>query len=467
MKNFKKKRPSFTVNINNLKKEKDRKKYSKSQKTLKLNPNELINNFDSYIELTDLNNLFTNSENYHSKKLDERNNNFYLNNTQFSSVYAEEINYNIDATNKNFHDTTDSSKIKKENEYINNNSYITKTSEQKEYLIEEKNRYIQELEKKIQAQENSINNLLNYKKKIEAKLLENKNNNFSSLENNLIYDYSNKKMVKKLNREENKINDYKHKSYKEINLNKNGKNFTDKYNILYSKYLQLNNDFKFLNSNNKNYKTQINNIQDKYDKIEKEYKILKNLLEEKNEIIEKQKIEINEIKNKENNKNCQIQYIIGGEEEKEVIKNLKQQVEIFRKDLVLSQAMVNSLKSEIEHLTKIKNSNNDLNNSFDKYVITFNNNNSKSPISQNNIYYNHNMEDNPKNLLISLNNKNQLLTKVLAENNELRNKLKKFDSFPSSEFIIDVDYNEKREEEMNKKLVKKYEDKFIYFNNYY
>lgn len=71
----------------------------------------------------------------------------------------------------------DSSKIKKEylididndfNFYKDND--ISKNSTQKEYWLEEKNRYIQELEKKIQLQENTINNLVKYKSRFEEKI---------------------------------------------------------------------------------------------------------------------------------------------------------------------------------------------------------------------------------------------------------------------------------------------------------
>jgi hypothetical protein len=67
-------------------------------------------------------------------------------------------------------------------------------------------------------------------------------------------------------------------------------------------------------------------------------------------------------------------------------------------------------------------------------------------------------------LIISQNNKNKLLAKVLQENNLLRNKLKKFDSFLPN-FIDICDENDI--EEINKEnLIKKYEEKFKYFNDY-
>ena len=479
MKDYKIKKNSFTIDISNLKKEKKRNKYSRSQKCLKLKPKELFND-ESPFENSQLNNSF--SLNSQKEKANVKHKNCYFDKSNLSCLYDEEINYDIETTNKNIHDTTDSSQTKKEKEnniekgkinsynYYNNN--LNKTTAQKEYWFEEKNKYIQELEKKIRSQENSINNLIKYKKIIEEKFTPNNENiiNFASLENDMNYDYSNKKMVKKLNRDDIIINRYNHKDYNKINLIKEEeKNFQYKYNELYSKYLQLNNDFKYLNNNKSHYLKEINQITIKYEKLQKEYKLLKNKYDEINNIIDIQRKEIKQLKNKETS-NYKIQYILGGKEEKEVIKNLKQQAEVLKKDLVLSQAMVNSLKSEIEQLTKNNNVNN---NTFDSNIITFNNNknNSTTPIfksdqtiSFKDIYYKNN-EESPQNLINSINNKNQLLTKVLEENNNLRNELKKYGSFPSSTFIID-DFNERKDEIIYKNTIKKYEEKFKYFNDY-
>ena len=476
-----------------------RNKYSRSHKTLNIYPKESINDFDITKESYVLNNSLTISDNYQTdKKKLKKNPNLKRNNP--NDLYTEEINYNInDTSNKNFHETTDSSQIKKNGNYIENddddevNDYnfynnLHRNSSQKEYWFEEKNKYIQELEKKIQSQESTIDNLLKYKKVFEEKISNLNNNNnevkkfkFASLENDINYDYGNKKLVKKLNKEDietkTNISKFHNNNYQKNNNNindlnrpKNNNNSQDKYNDLYSKYLQLNNDFKYLNNNN-NSLNEINQLKNKYIKLQEEYKILKNKIEEKNNIIENQRNELNKIKNSENS-NCKIQYIVGGEEEKEVIKNLKQQVEMFRKDLVLSQAMVNSLKSEIVQLNK-RNNNLKKNNSIDKFTFTFNDNKSinKSitPASQNGKTINYNdiiyNNESAQNLINSINNKNELLTKVLSENNKLRNKLKKFDSFLPE--FMDMNKNKEIEEELNdKQIIKKYEEKFKYFNGY-
>ena len=185
----------------------DKNKFSNSQKSFKLAPRELINNFEYPLETAGFNNSINNSVNNQNK-----NKNYNLDNTQTCEFYDEEINYNID--NNNIRDTMDSSKIKKEylvdidndfNFYKDND--ISKNSTQKEYWLEEKNRYIQELEKKIQLQENTINNLVKYKSRFEEKIktVNSKDskkipiNNFSfvSLRNDLSYDCAHKKLMKK------------------------------------------------------------------------------------------------------------------------------------------------------------------------------------------------------------------------------------------------------------------------------
>jgi hypothetical protein len=491
-------------NINNiyLKNEKNRTTYSSSQKNLKLCPKELMNKFeDDPLDMAG----FKTSKNCRIKKIIiDRNKKFYLNNSPTSELYQEEINYNIDTT-KNYHDTTDSSKVKVKNEVENdeatNDFYFydnNQTFKQKDYWLEEKNKYIQELEKKIQSQENIISNLYQFKNNLNDKIQNENdingtntiiinNSNFSSSEND-INNNIDKKLYKKLSFKDVKNRTYMHNFNNDIepdkcNENKKvyyskGKNQNDKYNILYSKYLQLSNDFKYLShSNSLNEKNQIKR---NFMKLQQEYSLLKLRIVEKDKIIEKQKKEIEELKKNKDNSNCKIQYILGGEEEKEVIKNLKKQVEVFRKDLVLSQAMVNSLKSEIEQLNKDKNnsaininycstnSNSKTNNTLDKNLFTFNENTRQSlpitPQSQfaQTINYNESINfNNPQSLVNSLKNKDNLLTKILEENNELRKRLKNFDSV-LPEFNV---MNDKKEE-MKLKTFKKFEENFKYFNEY-
>ena len=409
-----------------------------------------------------------------------------------NELYEEEINYNIDST-KNNHDTTyftnHYKNIKKDDSnFLNNENIMDKKYAQKEYWLEEKNSYIKELEKKIKKQNNIINGLLNNESSSKITNSQDKVSNSSSY---LDYNLENKNMIRKLSRKgkinrtfiddlpnnelnideaTNNSNKYSTKS----KMSNDRAKPKDKYDKLYSKYLNLLNDFKYLNNNKNNNENSLNKLKNKYNSLLEETKNLKSKINSKNKIIKNQQKQITEIKKVKNENN---------EEEKDLIKNLREQTEAFRKDLVLSQAMVNSLKAEIEVLKKSNNFDNsqfsnkrnkNLNKSnkiFDKYNFTFNsnNNNQSGSISPKNDFerYNNIINNNDylsNNLNSSLDNKDKLLTKVLQENNLLRNRLKKFDSFLPN--FVDV-YDQNDFEELNKEnLIKNYEEKFQYFSFY-
>ena len=409
-----------------------------------------------------------------------------------NELYEEEINYNIDST-KNNHDTTyftnHYKNIKKDDSnFLNNENIMDKKYAQKEYWLEEKNSYIKELEKKIKKQNNIINGLLNNESSSKITNSQDKVSNSSSY---LDYNLENKNMIRKLSRKgkinrtfiddlpnnelnideaTNNSNKYSTKS----KMSNDRAKPKDKYDKLYSKYLNLLNDFKYLNNNKNNNENSLNKLKNKYNSLLEETKNLKSKINSKNKIIKNQQKQITEIKKVKNENN---------EEEKDLIKNLREQTEAFRKDLVLSQAMVNSLKAEIEVLKKSNNFDNSQfsnkrnknlnkgNKMFDKYNFTFNsnNNNQSGSISPKNDFerYNNIINNNDylsNNLNSSLDNKDKLLTKVLQENNLLRNRLKKFDSFLPN--FVDV-YDQNDFEELNKEnLIKNYEEKFQYFSFY-
>ena len=409
-----------------------------------------------------------------------------------NELYEEEINYNIDST-KNNHDTTyftnHYKNIKKDDSnFLNNENIMDKKYAQKEYWLEEKNSYIKELEKKIKKQNNIINGLLNNESSSKITNSQDKVSNSSSY---LDYNLENKNMIRKLSRK-GKINrtfidDLPNNDLNNDEATNNSNKYStkskmsndrtkpkDKYDKLYSKYLNLLNDFKYLNNNKNNNENSLNKLKNKYNSLLEETKNLKSKINSKNKIIKNQQKQITEIKKVKNENN---------EEEKDLIKNLREQTEAFRKDLVLSQAMVNSLKAEIEVLKKSNNFDNsqfsnkrnkNLNKSnkmFDKYNFTFNsnNNNQSGSISPKNDFERYNNIINnsdylSNNLNSSLDNKDKLLTKVLQENNLLRNRLKKFDSFLPN--FVDV-YDQNDFEELNKEnLIKNYEEKFQYFSFY-
>ena len=147
-------------------------------------------------------------------------------------------------------------------------------------------------------------------------------------------------------------------------------------------------------------------------------------------------------------------------EEKEMIKNLKEQVKTFREQLVLSQAMVNSLRSEIEQYKKSGNDSDNYNND-----VKYNNiqsNNLRNNLPNINDYINNNsLKDENENLKTSLKNNNILLSKVLEENNRLREK-----HYGNENINIKDNQNNQYEIINLKNTLNQYENKLDYFNDY-
>ena len=446
------------------------------------------------------------SSNIHSHELFHKkfplkniiNNNSSKSTSQYNELlYDEEINYNIDST-KPVHDTIYCTNLQKDNKkfdtnLLSNEEILDKNIVQKDYWLEEKNSYIKQLEKKIKKQNNIINGLLNNENSSNSKNL---NNNDKSNNNSFMdYNYENKKMFKKLNQKNQKsktfieennnsnndisinntFNSYmnnNNSNNKYISNSNTSKTNNDKYDSLYSKYLNLFNDFKYLN-NNKNNEKSLNKLKTKYNSLLEENNNLKSKLKSKNKLIKNQQKEIEKMKSI-NSKRLNIS---NNNQDKELIKELQEQCETLRKNLVLSQAMVNSLKTEIDFLKKSNSNSIEKNGGgkkkiltgIDKYNFTFNDNASVSP--KNNLEQSINLNNNDyskMDLVNSLNNKNKLLTKVLQENNLLRNRLKKFDSFLPN--FIDVydneEFEELNKEQLRENLIKKYEEKFQYFSSY-
>ena len=446
------------------------------------------------------------SSNIHSHELFHKkfplknimNNNSSKSTSQYNELlYDEEINYNIDST-KPVHDTTYCTNLQKDNKkfdtnLLSNEEILDKNIVQKDYWLEEKNSYIKQLEKKIKKQNNIINGLLNNENSSNSKNL---NSNDKSNNNSFMdYNYENKKMFKKLNQKNQKsktfieennnsnndisinntFNSYmnnNNSNNKYISNSNTSKTNNDKYDSLYSKYLNLFNDFKYLN-NNKNNEKSLNKLKTKYNSLLEENNNLKSKLKSKNKLIKNQQKEIEKMKSI----NAKRLNISNNNQDKELIKELQEQCETLRKDLVLSQAMVNSLKTEIDFLKKSNSNSIEKNGGgkkkiltgIDKYNFTFNDNASVSP--KNNLEQSINLNNNDyskMDLVNSLNNKNKLLTKVLQENNLLRNRLKKFDSFLPN--FIDVydneEFEELNKEQLRENLIKKYEEKFQYFSSY-
>ena len=265
---------------------------------------------------------------------------------------------------------------------------------------------IKNLEKKINEKDKQISELLEYKN-----LCENK---FKEVEPSLKF-RSNKEIYE---------NEKSNSSYISLKNNKNNGNKIMKYNKTKSdlyinqepsdkndklliKYLNLLEDYNYLKNNTIS-------TQD-YTEIKSKYNQIKN----QNSLL------LKKINNKEN--------------ENETIQKLNNQVESLREQLILSQALINSLKTELEYNNK---------------------NNNKNKI--NNIKKQN--EENEK-LKISLKKNNLLLSNILKENNELREKC--LYNFPQNN-NFDNNSNIKNISLINtlQNNLKEYENKFDYFNDY-
>ena len=374
-------------------------------------------------------------------------------------LYGEDSDYFIDTISylKESINNTDKSSERINNQHnlpFNKNGNKKINVEKMIYKnMNSKDKYIKSLEQKIYQQEETISKLIDYKNLCEEIIKEmnpsisfplQKDNNFN------INSYNDKNIINNKNKSKNnskKLNlsfnqNYINNSKKNIKVNSLSKlnransereqnnisgSETDKYDKLYLKYIKIINDFKNLSNNSVS---------------TNEYTRLKT--------------QFNELKNKNNNLIKQIQNSKKtlNNEENEIIKNLKEQVKTFREELVLSQALVNSLRSELEQYNK-NNPN---------YNLHFNDierSDKRNYIPNNNYMNNNLLKEEYENLKNSLKNNNILLSKVLEENNRLRG-----NNFVNQTPNININ-KDKDEDILNlKNSLIQYENKFIYFNDY-
>ena len=367
--------------------------------------------------------------------------------------------------------------------------------------------YINNLEKKIINKERQLSQLLNYKNICEKRIKELNPNEVLPLTidsfNTNYYTNRDNKNSKILNSSYSnkhiKLNSNDLKKYeKTIELNVN--NYKEKYNNLYKKYIKLFSDFKNINTNNNNINSiEVNKLKNKIYKIETEYDNIKEKLQKEKNINEELRLQINNLEKKYNEEI--------NSSDKENYEQLKKQNDIYRKDLVLSQALVNSLKAEIEFLNKNKikkkrsNSYNKIlnNNILDNCNMCYNNkindnnlNNNIDNINNNNIKTRNYNNENNKNNLINENNflkqslysKNMLISNILEENNKLNNLLKynTINNDYHSNLLNNKDnnninnnnksnnytipHNTNGDIELMRKNIQEFENKFIYFNAY-
>ena len=372
-----------------------------------------------------------NTKNGKSKKRISNNNSNIINN----ELYEENYGYDVPSTYRN-NDITDE----------NNN--------------QGKNSYLEQLQSKIEEQEKIIYELNNYKYLCEKRIKQLNPGEVLPITPNSL---NNK----------NKINQQKNNDNNLYNQNIN-----KKYELLNEKFEKLLNDYNEIVTNNNVHDTSSNTInvgnnndkyklmKEKYKKVKAENKKIIELLKEETKACEMQKNIIDILKQAINNdicKNSNLKNYITVENIVDFTQ-LKMEIEQYRKELVLSQALVNSLKSEIEQLNKEKGENKfDLNNKQD-----FNNYNFR----ENNTNEDHNliMSEN-LSLKSTLNSQAQLIKELMDENQNLK-KLVDEATIKLNDCITnkneDTINNEKLNKELNSKAneIKQYEDKFIYFNEY-
>ena len=377
---------------------------------------------------------------------------YSLNENEKEKLYGEELNFYIDSTSNNKESLDNSDKSSENKNNINNYDFIpmNKNKNSNNKIINIKNNskynYIKSLEQKILQQEKQISQIINYKNLCEETIKEMNPLIKLPLRNDINYNNQNyinkknKKISKKLNlsfnqnhinsktKNKGNIHSKYNRANSELDIDNLSDSETDKYDKLYLKYIKIINDFKNLSNNSVS---------------TNEYTRLKT--------------QFNELKNKNNNLIKQIQNSKKtlNNEENEIIKNLKEQVKTFREELVLSQAMVNSLRSELEQYNK-NNPNyylnfNDIESSDKRNYIPNNNN------SNNNL-----LKEENENLKISLKNNNILLSKVLEENNRLRQ-----NNFGNQSPNINIGKDNIDEDISNlKNNLIQYKNKFSYFNDY-
>ena len=353
----------------------------------------------------------------------------------------------------------------------------------------EKESYIEQLESKIEQQSKTLSELNKYK-------------------------YLCEKRIKQLNPNEIlpiTIESLKNETKNTNNINLNNKDIHKKYELLNEKFKNLLNDYNDIIKNNNIHDISSNtiiagNINDKYKILKEKYKKIK---EENNKIIEvlkeetkacemqkniidilQQAIDNDLTKNEELKKYITIDNIVD-------FTQLKMEAEQYRKELVLSQALVNSLKSEIEQLNKEKeealiyknmgnknnendnynedennmedmdnNINNNMNNNMNKNMNNYYENNERNNQEEHNLIMSENIS-----LKTTLNSQAQLIKELMDENENLK-KLVDEATIKLNDVINNKNENKINTDnlsfQLNSKMneIKQYEDKFTYFNDY-
>ena len=356
-----------------------------------------------------------------------------------NELYEENIGYDIPST------------------YRINNISEKNNNQAKDSLIEQ-------LQLKIEEQEKIIYELNNYKYLCEKRIRQLNPNEIFPITNNSLYNYNNK--MESHSKENNLYNQ---------NINK-------KYELLNEKFEKLLNDYNEIINNNQDISSNTINggnnsdkyklLKEKYKKIKSENKKIIELLKEETKACEMQKNIIDVLKKALDNDICKNNNLKNYITVDNIVDftQLKMEAEQYRKELVLSQALVNSLKSEIEQINKEKEAKN-----FD----LLNKQNLNPDMEVNNYNLNDNNRNEEQNLIMSenislksnLNSQAQLIKELMDENQNLK-KLVDEATIKLNDCISNRNENNLNNEKLNIELnsktneIKQYENKFIYFNEY-
>ena len=357
-----------------------------------------------------------------------------LNNNIKSGLYEENYGYDVSSSYRNNNLTDD-----------NNNKL--------------KDSYIDQMQLKIEEQEKTIYELKNYKYLCEKRIKQLNPNEILPITSNSLKKYNN-------------------------NNNINEENINKKYELLNDKFERLLNDYNEIISNNNAHDTSSNTInlgnnsdkyklmKEKYKKVKEENKKIIELLKEETKACEIQKNIIDVLQQAINSDICKNSNLKNYITIDNIVDftQLKMEVEQYRKELVLSQALVNSLKSEIEILNKEKK---------DKKFNQNNHQNIADNIENSNYNFDENNRKEDHNLIMSenlslkstLNSQAQLIKELMDENQNLK-KLVDEATIKLNDCISNKNENNINNEKLNLELnslkneIKQYEDKFIYFNEY-
>ena len=403
--------------------------------SIKINNN---NPFASKYSLKRTNSQIISAQNKLNEDIPSKRTNSYRRMSSDNALYDEQIIYNIESS-RNIKDKETSSMKKNSTSSYNKQSELTSDKNIVPKKIEELLKYKNVCENAIKQFYNNKNNPSKTKFNFNLnKLIYDKN---SMKKNKNVFSYTNRTKESNSNFSENicnyeGINNIRNSNKiknKSVIYDSNNNNISKKINNKdkkYSKYFKLNKIGEKINYSKSLSTNDFNKIKNKYLNLKNEYYLALSELKKEKKKNKKQKEEIESLRNNiKNNSFNNNQNDIN--EKNEIIKKLKNENETFRKELVLSQALINSLKSELQCY-------NLSNNKFFKKIKLFNenekNNNYKNNFNNSadnideinyNIIDNKNLVKKIKELNNGLNKKNEILDSILVENNKLRKELKR------------------------------------------